>query len=103
MHVAIVGVDLLGQARIRDAATRLGATVSLHPGPDIPEADVVVVDLETIDPDVLSEPPSSVRVLGIYPHKNTALAARAEKAGIEPVPRSRFVREVEELLRGGGG
>ena len=103
MHVAIVGGDLLGHARIRDAAARLGATVTLHPGPDIPEADVVVVDLETLDPSGLGPRPPSVRVLGIYPHKNTDLAARAEKAGIEPVPRSRFVREVEELLRGGGG
>jgi hypothetical protein len=103
MHVAIVGVDLLGQARIRDAATRLGATVSLHPGPGIPEADVVVVDLETLDPSGLVPPPPSVRVLGIYPHKDTDLAARAERAGIEPVPRNRFVRELDALLQGDRG
>jgi hypothetical protein len=103
MHVAIVGGDLLGHARIRDAAARLGATVTLHPGPDIPEADVVVVDLETIGPDALSPPPSSVRVLGIYPHKDAELAARAERVGIEPVPRSRFARDAEELLRGTPG
>lgn len=102
MHVAIVGGDLLGHARIRAAAARLGATVTVHPGPEVPAADVVVVELEAVDPDALGPIPGSTRVVGIYPHKDAALAARAEAAGIEAVPRSRFARDVEGVLTGRG-
>lgn len=100
MHVAIVGGDLLGHARIRAAAARFGATVTVHPGPEVPEADVVVIDLEAVDPDGLGAIPGSTRVVGVYPHKNAALAARAEAAGIEAVPRSLFARDLDRVLRG---
>jgi hypothetical protein len=98
-----VGADLLGQARIRDAAERLGASVSVHPGPELPAADVVVVDLEATDPDLVGAVPPGTRVVGVYPHKDAALGARAAAAGIEPVPRSRFVRELDEILAGPRG
>jgi hypothetical protein len=103
MHVAIVGGDLLGRTRIRDAAERLGAVVTVHPGPEIPAADLVVVDLEFVDPDALGPRPPSARVVGIYPHKDTGLAARAERLGIEPVPRSHFATHAQEVLRGPSG
>jgi len=100
VHVAVVGADLMAQARVREAAARIGASVTVHPGPDLPEADVVIVDLEGVAPEALGPVPIGSRALGIYPHKDASLADRARRAGVEPIPRSRFARDLDRLLSG---
>ena len=99
MHVAIVGSDLMIESRVREAAARLGASVSVHESPPAEvAADVMIVDLEAIEP--ASVATSSARIIGVYPHVRSDLAAAARTAGIEPIPRSRFVRDLDRIVGG---
>jgi DNA-binding response OmpR family regulator len=58
--------------------------------------DLVVADLDAVDPERLSD--LGVPVIGFHQHTDVETKRRAEAAGIDlVVPRSRMVRELPEL------
>lgn len=95
--VAVLGGDLMAEARIRAAVEGAGGRlVRIGEGmePEVP-IDLLVVDLETTEPPAAG---SAERVVGYYPHLRPELAAAAAGAGMEAIPRSRFFRELPELI-----
>ena len=67
----------------------------------VPQADLVIVDLQnqTIDPLSLPSELGAVRLLGFFSHVEMELQRRALAAGYEQVvPRSVFARDLAQIL-----
>lgn len=104
-RVVAVAPDLLLGSKIEATLSAAGYDVTLFPTlPEAPldDADLVVADLDTENPEALIG--LGVPVLGYYSHVNTETKQAADAAGIDlAVPRSRMARElpqlVEKLLR----
>jgi hypothetical protein len=84
--------DLADRSRIEAAIPQVTFIKSLV---DLPPADVVILDLSR-----MGELPiiHAARVIGFGPHVDDALLERARAAGIDARPRSRFFRELPDLL-----
>lgn len=95
-----VGNDLVARSRLEQAARTTGTSVQSAGCSDLkdhPATSLVVVDLDACV-DSLPDSLPSARVVGYYSHVDDRIRARAEQAGIEAYPRSRFWRELEGLL-----
>ena len=95
--VALVS-DLMLASRVDGALTAAGHDVTVlgAPADDAADADLIVADLEAVDPSevVAIGPPT----LGFYSHVDVDTKRRAEDAGFDlVVPRSRMSRELPEL------
>ena len=96
--VAIVP-DLMLGSRVSTALEGAGHEVERAQAPpgDLAGVELVVADLDAIEPESLAElgPP----VLGFYPHTDVEIKERADRVGMAlAVPRSRMVRELPELV-----
>lgn len=85
-------------SRVDGALTAAGheVTVAAIPGEDAAGFDLIVADLEAVDPVAVAAvgPPS----LGFYSHVDVETRRRAEEAGFDlVVPRSRMARELPDL------
>jgi DNA-binding response OmpR family regulator len=105
-RVLLVGGDLSARARLEAAAERTGAELRTCRPEDAAEAalrepvDLIVVDLDSGREsalEALRDVPA--RTVGFYSHVDTELAEAAKAAGVEAVPRGRFWRQLDELLR----
>jgi len=95
--VALVA-DLMLASRVEGSLRAAGHEVVVQgePGPDAGQADLIVADLEAVDPAavVAIGPPT----LGFYSHVDVDTRKRAEDAGFDlVVPRSRMARELPQL------
>ncbi|HUF33895.1 MAG TPA: hypothetical protein VMN58_11885 [Acidimicrobiales bacterium] len=96
--------DLMDRSRVLDAhpgveaAGDVAGLVAMAEG-----ADVVVVDLAR--PGVLEALPAVVaaagRVVGFASHVDVGLLEAASATGCDALPRSRFFRDLDEVLRPG--
>ena len=95
--VAIVS-DLMLASRVSESLKAAGHEVAVTPNlPDPLEAEAIVCDLDTADPDALAA--TGLPTLGFYSHVDTETKQRADAAGIaQVVPRSRMSRELPELI-----
>ena len=102
----LVGSDLSARARLEAAAQRAGWDLRTCRPDDAAEVvrrepvDLIVADLD-YGRDVALEALRDVtaRVVGFYSHVDATLGEAARAAGVEAVPRGRFWRELDELLR----
>jgi hypothetical protein len=97
-RVLALVTDLMLASRVDGSLTAAGheVTVSGEAGPDAGSADLIVADLEAVDPVavVALGPPT----LGFYSHVDVDTRRRAEEAGFDlVVPRSRMARELPAL------
>jgi len=99
-RVVAVSSDLLLGSKVEATLSAAGHSVTLSSTPaDVPidEAELIVADLDTADPQALAA--LGIPVLGYYSHVNVETRQAAEAAGIpEAVPRSRLVREMPQLV-----
>lgn len=97
--VAVVS-DLMLASRVKESLTAAGHEVSVTPTlPQPVEADAIVCDLDTADPDAIAS--TGIPSLGFYSHVDVDTKARAQKTGIALiVPRSRMSRELPKLIDG---
>lgn len=91
--------DLMLASRVDGALSAAGheVTVRSDPGADAGGFDLIVSDLDLVDPGVVAAigPPT----LGFYSHVDVETRAGAEAAGFDlVVPRSRMARELPELV-----
>ena len=96
--VAIVS-DLMLASRVTTSlarpATRSSRSSSIPA--ELDGADLVVADLDTVDPEELAG--AGVPAIGFYSHVDVDTKARADDAGIAmAVPRSRMARELPDLV-----
>jgi len=99
-RVVAVSPDLLLGSKIEAMLTAAGHEVSLTPAlagaMALEDTDLIVADLDAIDPKKLAD--LDIPVLGYYSHVNTATKEAAEAAGVDlVVPRSRMARELPDL------
>jgi len=99
-RVVAVAPDLLLGSKVEAMLSAAGhdATLSsaLAEAP-LDDADLVVADLDTVNPEALVG--LGIPVLGYYSHVNTATKEAADAAGIDlAVPRSRMARELPQLV-----
>lgn len=105
-RVLLVGGDLSARARVEAAAKRAGWELRTCRTDDVADVvrgesvDLVIADLDS-GRDVVLEALRGVapRVVGFYSHVDAALGEAATAAGVEALPRGRFWRELDELLR----
>jgi CheY-like chemotaxis protein len=98
--------DMFFKAKIRAVAEAVGAQISFPRTKEallqkVPQADLVIVDLQnqTIDPLSLPSELGAVRLLGFFSHVEMELQRRALAAGYEQVvPRSVFARDLAQIL-----
>lgn len=97
----VVGLvtDLMLASRVEGSLRAAGhdVSVSAAAGPDAASADVIVADLEAVDPVAVAAigPPT----LGFYSHVDVETRRSAEAAGFDiVVPRSRMARELPALV-----
>ena len=97
-RVAALAPDLFFASKIEATLTAAGHEVTVQPSPPLPgEADVVIVDLDQVEPSVALE--AGLPVLGFYSHVDVETKKRADDAGLDlVVPRSRMAREMPELV-----
>ena len=91
--------DLMLSSRVEGSLRAAGHDVEIRgeAGDDAAEFDLIVADLEAIDPTVVAAigPPT----LGFYSHVDVETRRVAEAAGFDQVvPRSRMARELPELV-----
>jgi DNA-binding response OmpR family regulator len=108
-RVLAVVPDLMFASRVTELLAAAGHVVTVAPRPGAvagADADVVVVDLVG-DGRAAVELPASLdeagrpAFLGVYGHTDPETRRRALEAGYDKVvPRSRFVREADALVRG---
>jgi CheY-like chemotaxis protein len=113
MKIVLVGRDLKDRDRLWRASEGVGGCTVASTGPERLLAfltenqpvDLIVIDLDEGGPELLAALATAAetallpgRVLGYFSHvqEDTGRAARA--AGVEAYPRSRFWRELPELL-----
>jgi hypothetical protein len=112
-RVLLVGVDLMAQARLEQAArSEAMATRAVAPSRLVEElearpADVVVLDLDAGGRALLEELDRARagglvhgRVIGYFSHVDEELGRAARAAGCEALPRGRFWRTLAEVLSG---
>jgi hypothetical protein len=97
-RVLALVTDLMIASRVDASLSAAGhqVTVSGEAGPDAGSADLIVADLEAVDPVAVAAlgPPT----LGFYSHVDVETRHRAEEAGFDlVVPRSRMARELPAL------
>jgi hypothetical protein len=64
-------------------------------------ADLVIADVEAIEPEEAVNAAAGAPTLGFYPHVNVDIRRHAEAAGFDQVvPRSRMARETVALVEG---
>jgi hypothetical protein len=96
--LAAVVPDLMDRSRVAAAADTEVQFVGLAELPSI-DADVVVADLNRVDPDQLRAAAPDSRIIGFAAHVDDAVLDGARSAGIDDVlPRSAFFRRLPELL-----
>jgi hypothetical protein len=98
-RVLAVTPDLLLGSKVEAMLSAAGHEVTLSwslAGTHAEDADLLVADLDTEDPEALVA--TGVPVLGYYSHVEVETRRAAEAAGVLViVPRSRMVRELPEL------
>ena len=112
VSVLVLNADLLGSARIEAVADALGAKVtststgSLEQDLGATNADVLIVDLDRGRREVLdaldaarSKSLLPAKVIAFVSHVDEDLATNARERDYETLPRGRFWRSLEELLR----
>jgi len=101
-RIVALAPDLMFASRIEATLGAAGHEVTLSPSASeapLDDADVLVVDLERIEPEAVVG--LGVPVLGFFRHTDPERRARAEAAGVDQVvPRSRMAREMPELVAG---
>jgi hypothetical protein len=98
-RVAAVVADLMLASRVRTSLEASGHEVEQDS--ELPDeldgVDLVVADLDAVEPEALSE--LGVPVVALYQHTDVDTKNRAEEAGLAlAVPRSRMVRELPQLV-----
>ena len=98
-RVVAVTADLLLGSKVEATLSAAGHEVALTPAlaeAPLDEADLLVADLDTENPEALLG--LGIPVLGYYSHVNAETKQAAEAAGIDlAVPRSRLARELPQL------
>jgi hypothetical protein len=98
-RVVAVSADLMLGSKVEATLAAAGHEVSLAPslqGAPLGEAELLVADLEAVDPEALVG--LGVPVLGYYSHVDVETRERAAVAGVDlVVPRSRLARELPQL------
>lgn len=101
-RVVAIAPDLLFASKIEETLTATGHDVTLAPSvaeAPLDEAQLLIIDLERENPEAVVG--LGVPVLGFYPHVEAELRQSAEAAGVDlVVPRSRFSREMPQLVDG---
>jgi len=99
-RIVAVASDLLLGSKVEAMLSAAGHDVTLSPAlteAPLDEADLVVADLDTENPEALVG--LGIPVLGYYSHVNVETRQTAEAAGIDlVVPRSRMARELPDLV-----
>jgi hypothetical protein len=98
-RVVALAPDLFFASKIEATLSAAGHEVTVHSAPPLPGgADVVIVDLDQVEPSVALE--AGLPVLGFYSHVDVETKKRADDAGIDlVVPRSRMAREMPALVK----
>ncbi len=95
-RVAAIAPDLFFASKVKETLTAAGHDVALVAPGSLPDADVLIVDLDAAGE---LELPSGTPRLGFYSHVDVETRKRAEEAGFDlVVPRSRMAREMPELV-----
>jgi hypothetical protein len=101
-RIVAIAPDLLFGSRISETLTAAGHAVTLSASASeaqLDAADLLIADLERENPEALVG--LGIPVLGFYPHVEAQLRQSAEAAGVDlVVPRSRFSREMPQLVDG---
>ena len=105
--VLVVDADLLGLARIEGAAGRAGRPVAVARSGDLADGigedvGLVILDLDRgREPalDALDVAAGETRVVMFVSHVDEDLARRARERGYETLPRGRFWRSLDDLMR----
>jgi CheY-like chemotaxis protein len=98
--------DMFFKAKIRAVAEAVGAQISFPRTKEVllerlPQADLVIVDLQNqkIDPFSLPAELGATRVIGFFSHVEVELQRQAVAAGYDQVmPRSVFARDLAAIL-----
>ena len=92
--VAVLCPDLLFGSKIEGALKAAGHQLA-EPG----VADVLIADVDAVDPVEAVNAAAGAPTLGFYPHVDVELRDRAQEAGFDRVvPRSRMSREMTSLV-----
>lgn len=98
-RVLAVVPDLMLSSRVSATLGAAGHEVSVMPGvpdPDGFDFELVVCDLEAVDPEAIAALPAPA--IGFYSHVDVETRDRGREAGLELViPRSRMARELPDL------
>ena len=99
-RVVAVVADLMLSSRVAEGLGAAGHEVEVVAElPDAVDADLVVCDLDAVDP--VSVSAAGPPVLGFYSHVDVETRRAAERAGVDlVVPRSRMARELPALVEG---
>jgi hypothetical protein len=98
-RVLAIAPDLFFASKIDGTLRAAGHEVTILTGGEqpLPEADVLIVDLDSAGTEVAGPP--GVPRLGFYSHVDVDTRRRAEEAGFDlVVPRSRMAREMPLLV-----
>ena len=99
-RVLAVVPDLMLSSKVSamlGAAGHEVTVVSKAPEPADLDSDLIVCDLESVDPGEIAQLPAPA--IGFYSHVDVETRDRGREAGIElVVPRSRMARELPELV-----
>lgn len=109
VNVAVLCGDLMFRSRISEVGKALGVEVNFFRAESKileslseQQPTKVIIDLNgraEFEGVVKELQRRQIPVVGFYSHVDTALAERAEAAGIDRViPRSRFIKELPELI-----
>ncbi|MGB0121023.1 MAG: hypothetical protein WBP55_08745 [Solirubrobacterales bacterium] len=95
--------DLMLASRVNESLKSAGHEVkagsSLPGAADLEGIDLIVCDLDGVDPAALAALPAPA--IGFYSHVDVETRRRALEAGVDlVVPRSRMSRELPELVAG---
>ncbi|MCS7181673.1 MAG: hypothetical protein NZ869_00950 [Thermoanaerobaculum sp.] len=99
LEVGIWVPNLFHFAVVEAAVRACGATPRRLSGGEGPLPQVVVVDLEAVDPEaVLALTHQGVQVLAFGPHGESSSWARLRQAGVVVLAKSTFFRDLPALL-----
>jgi hypothetical protein len=97
-RVLAIVPDLMLSSRVAESLRSAGHDVAVVQSlPDLVEADVLVCDLDAVDPKEVAR--ADAPSLGFYSHVDVETKSAADAAGIDlVVPRSRMARELPQLV-----